>query len=339
MLIKPTILDTQLGVQTNFRSQLTESIGFLIKNTNYISVPEKDLIVIKSMKNFGNSHVYSLFETIIDSDKINIFKFLDFSKVSIDNIPEILTLSSLTIDNYNNGIYVPNEYKKVLCNITPHIKKRTSESDRLNIVDIDSIHSLIVRGALCKSYNDSRLWLTADLAAMIIESYALTISNILSSVYKLDFQDSNLVTLMFATYYAQLLNIDGSMEYPELLSKCKRLEKMGVDITALSFINKQRKNPKALLTLKEVCEIVAICSTIKMKSFNINTLNSLFSRGSVDIQIMLTALEYPPYFVMQLIRLADNHKNQVMLANINNKKIAPAFVELLRLCSNFIPKL
>lgn len=339
MLVKPTILDTQLGVQTNFKSQLIEAIGFLIKNAPLITISDKEVSSIKTIKNFGNSHMSSLFESIADSGKLDIFKFFDFSRMSIEDVPEILTLGSLTVDGYNTGIHTGDLFKKVWCNITPYIKKRTTEQDRLAITDIDTIHALVVRGALCKSYNEARQWLTPDGAAMIIESYALTITNILSSNYKLDFQDSNFVTLVFAAYYAQLLNIDGSMEYPELLVKCKKLHQMGVDIQAMSYINKYRDNSKVPLTIHEVCKLISKHGSSKMNSFTIMTLNALFGRGSVDIQTMLISLEYPPYFVTQLIRLADNFKNQVLLANPANKKLAPILVETLRTGTNFISKL
>ena len=50
MLLKPTILDTQIGIQTNFRSQLIEAVSFLLKNSSNISVFDKDITVIKSLK-------------------------------------------------------------------------------------------------------------------------------------------------------------------------------------------------------------------------------------------------------------------------------------------------
>jgi len=341
MIVKPGLSDTQLCTHLGLRSLIVEAVSFFAKNYENVNVSDKDTSILQSIKNFGNPCMSALFSSIIDSDKLNIFKFFDYSRLkhAAVGIPEILTVGAITIDGKYTTVHMDDRLKTIWCNITPYIRKRTSESEKIQFSDIDKIHELVVRGALCRSYQESPTWFTSDIAAMIIESYALTIGNILSSAYKLSFQDSNLIVLLFAAYYAQLLHIDGSMSMPELLVKCKKLNQMGIDVNLITYINKFRVDPNQVLSLKEICDIISKHGHVKMAGFNSKILSSLFSKGTVDNQLMLIALEYPPYYVMQLLRLADNYKNYTLSSNPNNKKVAQILAEKLRTESTFIPKL
>lgn len=339
MIAKPSLLDTQIGIQSDLRKQIMSAASFLIKNISTVTVEENSLVLLKSIRNFGNTNLTNIFDTIVNSDKFNSFICFDYSKLKGVDIPEVLTMSSISIDGHSCGVPSGRGLEKIWCNLTPFIKKRKSETEKITITDINKIQEMFIRGALCKSYNDSRAWLSPDIAALIIESYSITITNILSSVYKLTFQDTHMIMVLFAAYYAQLLNIDGSMQAPELLVKCKRLHKLGVDINSYVYLNKYREaGGKHLLTIKEICNLINTYGPSKMSSFNVNILNSLFSRGST-VETMLMALEYPPYYVMQLIKLADNEKNLVIASNSNNKKDATLLVEKLRTEPKFIPKL
>lgn len=337
-LHKPNLFDTQIGKQSDLKNLILEATKFLLDNYNQVVVDDRELVSLKSIKNFSNTTMAGLFDALLSYNKLTQFKCFDFSRVNKD-IPEILTLSSITVDGNSFGI-PGKELQKVWCNITPFIKKRTYQSEQLTFSDIDKIHELFIRGALCRSYNASTTWLTPDIASILIESYSITISNILSSAYKLAPQDSHMIVLLFAAYYAQLLNISGSMEFPELLIKCKRLNYLGVNFDSMNNINRLRDNSKVPLTVHEICKILSTSGPTRMKTFNINTLNSLFSKGITDNSVMLIALEYPPYYALQLIRLMDNYKNHVLLGNKDNKtKYAPLLVELIRTCPLFIPKL
>lgn len=340
MIVRPTLLDTQIGKQADLHKQITQASLFLIKNHSSVLIEENSLILLKTIKNFGNSNLTNLFDTIVNSNKFNQFICFDYSRLKGVDIPEVLTMSSVSIDGESYGVPKGKGLEKIWCNLTPFIKKRTSPNEKITINDINKIQEIFIRGALCKSYNNSRTWLNPEIASLVIESYAITITNILSSAYKLTFQDTHMIMVLFAAYYAQLFNLDGSMEAPELLIKCKRLNKMGVDIFSYTHLNKYREHGgKGILTIKEICNLISSYGPSKMSTFNINVLNSLFSRGTVNVENMLIALEYPPYYMMQLIKLADNEKNLVISSNPNSKKDALLLVEKLRTEPKFIPKL
>lgn len=340
-MIKPGLIDTQLGNALDLKMLIQDAVSFFSKSFDIVKISDRDTSVFKNIKNFGNPYMNGLFSSIVESDKIDLFQFFDYSRLvkNNTNIPELLTISALTIDGLYTGLQLDNRLKKIWCNITPYVKKKSYETERIEFTDVDKVHEAIVRGALCRSYQEHNRWLTSDIAALVIESYALTIGNILSSAYKLSVQDSNMVVLLFAAYYSQLFNTEGSMRAPELLVKCKKLNQMGIDVTTLSYINKFRANPDVLLSIHEICSILSQHGPVKLASLNSRILSSLFSKGTVDIQIMLIALEYPPYYVMQLLRLADNYKNYTLTANPNNKKTGQLLAEKLRIESTFIPQL
>ena len=340
-MLKPTISDTQFGKSLNLDKLIHDAVMFFSKYYDSVKLSEKDITTLKNIKNFGNRYMFGVFESIVENDKLKNFEFFDYSRLSKNGvtIPEILTISAITTDGKYLSSHIDDRLKKVWCNITPWVKKKTFETDRIEFSDIDKVQEIVVRGSLCRSYQENNRWLSTDVAAMIIESYALTIGNILSSAYKLSTVDNNIVILLFAMYYAQLFNLEGSMSNPELLIKCKKLHQLGLDMQVVETISRYRENKNEILSIKEICSILAKHGSVKLSTFTPAILYSLFSRGTTDIQIMLIALEYPPYYVIQLLRLADNYKNYTLAANPNNKKIGQAVAERLRIDSTFIPKL
>jgi len=343
MFTKPTIEDTQIGVNTAIKMQMKEAAAFLLQYYNMVAVENNDLTTLKNLKNFSNSSVSKLFTHIVDANKLDKFICLDYSRLKNISIPELLTLGAITIDGSNDTTLSRN-LQKVWCNITPYIRKRTSMSENIIYTDVNKVHELFIRGAISKAYNSSTdIYLNSDIATLLIESYALTITGLLATAYNLNsLQDRAIITILFAAFMAQRVNPGGSLDMPEMLNKCKRLygPSTGVDISILPHFMKFKENPNTPLSIYDVCAILSEHGPIRMKTFTVNHLNSLFSRGSAaDTQIMLIALEYPPYYMMQLLLLADNYKNYTLASNHNNKKYAQALAEKLMTCREFIPAL
>lgn len=342
MPIKPTIENTQIGINTAMKIQMKEAVSFLLQYYNMVAVENNDLATLKSLKNFSNSTISKLFTHIIETEKLNKFICFDYSRLKDIGIPELLTLSAITIDGSNNHT-LPRNLQKIWCNITPYIRKRASISENIIYTDVNRVHELFVRGALCKVYSDTDTYLNSDISTLLIESYALTITGILSTAYNLtSLQDRAIITILFACFFAQRVSIGGSMEIPEILHKCKRLygPNTGADITMLNHFLQYKEDRSSMFTIYEVCKIISEHGPSRMKTFTVNHLNSLFSRGSAaDTQIMLIALEYPPYYLTQLLLLADNYKNYTLASNHNNKKYAQALAEKLITCREFIPAL
>jgi len=320
---------------------MKEAIAFLLQYYNMVAVDNNDLTTLKNLKNFSNSSVSKLFTYIVDAGKLDKFICLDYSRLAGVSIPEILTMTSITIDGSKDSS-MPKSLQKIWCNITPYIRKRKSLYENVIYTDVNRVHELFVRGALCKTYNNNDLYLNTDIATLLIESYALTITGILSMAYSLSsLQDRAIITILFAAYFAQKINTSSDLNIPEILYKCKRLygPTTGVDISVLPHFMKYKDNPNSPLTIYEVCKIIGEHGPDRMKTFNVNHLNSLFSRGSSDTSTMLIALEYPPYYLMQLLLLADNYKNYTLSSNHNNKKYAQALAEKLLTAREFIPAL
>ena len=317
---KPTLLDTQLAKQLDLQRQLKDAAVWIVKNINQIKLSEKNTAILLNTRNHNNSSINQLFEFIQGDNKLSSYLFMNFKTLNKQiHIPEILTMSAFSISGLDIGISsLTGEVMKMWCNITPHI--RLIQNERIEVTDINAIQELIVLGALCRSYNNSgELWLQPNIAAMVIESYALTISGILSSAYKLSIEHTHIIMTLFSMYFAHLLSPNESKINPPLLLKSKKLLSLGVDFSATSFISKYREDVDKNLTIEEICQILRDHGPVKLVKFSTHILSSLFAKG-VNVEHMLIALQYPPYYVMQLIKAADGYKNYNIASIRDNKK-------------------
>lgn len=339
---KPTIIDTAFARALSLDTQANDAIGFIIKHAKLVVLNEQDKKSLVDLRLYTKTPATDLYQRVVESNKLSSFVFLDFSRFN-DSIPEILTLNELTIDGKYVSSQVPPELQKTWVNLTPFLGKRFSATSPIVINDIPSVCNLVMRGMLSMSYNDSDSWLTTKLASFIIESYSMTITILLKRFYELDIMEYKLVQTLFAAYYAQLLGQhDSSLAVPPLLFRCPFLGSVPEITERMNMINPLRANDgESLLTPSEICKILVKVGPPRMHTFNENRLYTMFSTGGSDQQSMMLAIDYPPYWVYQLIKNVSGGKNSI-LSNIfkivGMREKVMQFCQELNLSNTFIDR-
>lgn len=308
----PTIADTPYGMALDIRSSALGAAAYLIKNAGVV-LGDEELDILKNVRIHVRSPFTDIYQRVIESNKLSCFTVVDFSTTTLQNIPEILTLNDITIDGKYIAQNIPAEYQNAWVNISPILGKRDAYNSNIIVTDTPRLAALIARGMLCMNYNDSNGWLNPAMCTIIIESYATMMGAHLKSLFNLDINETMLVYTLFSAYYAQLLGgEDDPMEVPPLLYRCTRF--LGTPNEINERLNIFRETRESFdhtwkLSIDRICKLLNTDGPSRLKVLNSKQLYVTMSRGSIDSQAMLLSLDYPPYWVYQLLSNIQGTKN------------------------------
>ena len=312
---KPTISETPYGVMLDLRRQGLDAAAFLAKNHGSILGLDGARYLQSTVRPTVANPLVEIYNRAAEQEKLHCFTMFDLSRA--EGIPSILTLGAVTIDGKYISKSMPQIFQNAWVNLTPILGRNDAYNGRgLQINDVIYFSGLIARGLLCMSYNDSDSWLTPGLRIQIIDFYSLLISSLLRDRFALDQEEMLMVRTLFAAYMAQLLDTsEGDMDVPPILNRCKflypgssprilaeRFEKI-VDV-------RKQIAPDGRFSIDTVCRILASgAGPGRMKHFTSNTFYGFMSHSPGDNQIMSFAVDYPPYFVWQMLNNLHGGKN------------------------------
>ena len=192
--------------------------------------------------------------------------------------------------------------------------------------------SMIVRAALCATFDVSEsMWVNPKMAAAIIECYASIVCHVCRQAFNLSFEEQKFVETLFGAYMAQILApADSDLEHPPLLLRCTFLGSAADIIGRLDSIKQYRDGAgNDVLRPYKICEILAKAGPPRMNRFRPENLYRLMSTSSTDSQTMLVAVDYPPYWVYQMLRNVSGYKNPListaMRMNLRLKNLMTEF--------------
>lgn len=325
-----TIFDVQYCKAALIHEQILKALPFIIKNEQLIVLSDMDIKFIKEIKSYSTTPIYELYtRQLLLNDKILkdflIFDFTDFKS----DIPEaLMLLDNIAVDaKYLSG-NISDKYRKSWINVTSLTGKRNPITGHLNIVDIPKLHGLFVRNYLTMSYHDSNTWLTPKLLSFIIESYSMTIARLLQRSYNLNPDEYAFIQTVFAFYYAQLLTDQKLTDnLPAILTRCGFLGSM-LEITQ-RLENLEIPKDK-LLTITDIIDYIRKHGPKRMSKLEPSYVYRLFSAGSVDFITLYIALDYPPYWVYQLLKLASGIKHPVISTIFRTSNIKKKMDEFIK---------
>ena len=309
---KFTLFDTSFAKARSLTTMAQNAVPFLVKNGPLVIL--EDIRDLDSVRVFSSTPLSKLFQDITAAGKLSNFTFLNLARYNKD-IPEILALDDIVIDAKTiPSTPVPAQIQKCWINITPITSIKDSYNGSLNVSDTAAFASMVVRAAIVQSYNDSEVWLNPRLATIVIESYAMTISHVLRQAFTLGFEEEKFVQTLFAAYFAQLLgDKNAPLKIPPMLMRCTFLGSAQDIIGRMNTIEQYRQdNGEDILHPIKICSILAACGPERMKKFVPTMLYRFMSSSSLDSQTMMIAVDYPAYWVYQMIRVASGYKNPVM---------------------------
>ncbi len=309
-IMKPTISDTPYGSALDIRGSAIGTAAYFIKNPGVV-FGDAEQEFLKAVRLHIKSTFSDIYQRVVEDNRLNLFTFADCA-ASHDQVPELLTLNDITVDGRYISKNIPTEYQNIWVNLSPILGKRDAYNSSMQVTDTPRLCALVSRGVMCASYNDSDGWLTPNLCVFIIETYSAMIGAHLRSLYNLTPDEYFLVTTLIAAYYAQLLGTnDSPLETPPLLYRCSFLGNGAQVAERLNVFRDERAkmNNGWKLSLDIVCKLLATNGPSRMKTVTSKQLYVTMSRGSIDSQAMLIALDYPPYWVYQLLANAQGSKN------------------------------
>lgn len=315
--MKPTIGTTPYGVSLDLHKRAMESATFLAKNRGTFVGRDGVEYLKSSIKMTVSTPITDIYTRAADLDKLNAFSIVDLS--GIQDVPTLLTLSEIAVDGKYVSPNMPHDFQNVWVNLTPFLRHNKS-NDAYNripqITDTIQLASVIARGILCMSYNDSPVWLTPSLRMTIIETYSLCMSMRLKTLFDLNVEEMSLVRLLFAAYMAQMLDADAPKEVPPILYSCKFLyydtgNPRTIDdrFDGISAVRAEVA-PNMDLSIDTICRILQAKGPDRMKKLlKTAAFYQFMSRSPSDSQSMLVSIDYPPYFVYMLLNNMRGGKN------------------------------
>lgn len=323
--MKPTIGTTPYGISLDLRKRAIEAATFLTKNSGVIIGRDGAEYLKSSVKMTVSTPITSIYTRAADLNKLNFFTIFDLS--GVPDIPTLLTVNAIAVDGKYISPNIPHTLQNVWVNMTPFLKfNRNDAYNRIpQITDTVQLASVIARGLLCMSYNDSSVWLTPSLRITIIEAYSLCMTMRMKTMFDLNFEEFALCRLLFAAYMAQMLDAESvDKEVPPILYSCKFLySDTGSPRTVAERLEKisgvrTKYASNMELSIDTICKILSeVVPGRAQKLLKTAAFYQFMSRSPMDSQYMLLALDYPPYFVYMLLNNLKGGKNPFFQSLIN----------------------
>lgn len=310
------ILETTFAKSASYKKQIEEAAKFIVQQPALSLADDtlKNMVINKCTSSLHTpmnllfQHLTDTFKNIRELPFVHVF-------VTANNPPEIFSSDSITFDFNEAMANPPGILDGTVVNLTNSVRlKKTLASQEYIIDDILKIHGLCVRAALCQSYlkSNDKLWLTPKLCLFIIESYNMIIVNQIRQYLNVtDPYMLKKIAFLNCAFMAQMLNKESHSGLPELMYRLN-LGMTTNDINnLLGELTEKGYDFKKKYFAQDLCEMYKALCGERFNAFNISQLFRLFTAGHVDKPFASIMLEYPPFWVYQLLMIGSGAKQPV----------------------------
>ena len=309
---KVTLLDTAFAQAHALGKMLQPTLVFLSKNLNVI-VPklsvDRDL---NSIRPWSETPISMLYTKAVQTGKLGAFSFLNLKDIKGD-IPVLLTLNDVTINGKAiTTTPVPAQLQNCWINLTPIVSRSSAYNDAIQISNQIELYELVARAICCAGYDTNNQWINERHAAYMCDTYSAIVTNYFSGFYHFNVEEAMMFRTLFAAYFCQLLGRqDSPLDVPPLLmTHCNFLGTNTDIIAVLERVKPYRpNNGDSLLTPPTICNCLRHVGPERMKDFDETEFYRGITSSNVDSSSTAIALDYPPYWLWQLLRVASGHKN------------------------------
>lgn len=337
---KISLFDTEFAKLNGLDHGSNTTVKYLIDNRRII-LTDSERKAIYDTKGLASTAASAIVNGLASEGLLDMFTLVDTS-LSSQSLPELLAISEFTVDmkqmpgstNVMNSI---KEYKNRIVFNTAPIIKRTREG-YVTLTNLNDFHLMITRGALVNSYYTANgsYWLNPNLLKFITRSYSSILAVPIVRHFRLSIPEQLLIETILS-YFIMSRMADN---YIELLLQCDFL---GSKITIKNTIDsiEDRLGKDSVMSLSSMCDLMVACGPEHMSKFNVDIFKRMCgSMGSSSISTNI-ALEYPPYWVYQLIYTLSDNKTYlgVLLQQTRLLKPAEQFLQTLISSRQFIPAL
>lgn len=307
------IFSNTFSASASYKKQAIEALKFILDNPSecFIDSELKSLILTKTTSSF-QTPMTQIYNHLIDSYKgKNNLPFTQLY-ITVKNPPELFTYDSFTFsaeEIYDNP---PHQLKGSIVNLTNTVRSKPSiGGNNYQIDDLLKLHSLYVRALLCESYLKSdKVWLTPKILAFILKAYNMILTKQISIFYHIN-DPMLLKKMMIINYlfYSKLVDKEDD-NMSELIYRFNVAPAIEVK-TVITELEDSNIDLNKKLTLNDLCNMYQVIGGDKLKNFDMIKLFKLFSAGSIDKQYSGISLEYPPYWVHQILTIGSGGKHPV----------------------------
>lgn len=318
-----TIFDTTLADTSDLAKQAKVALRYVIENRRSAELSAADKLTLGSLPDYSKTIMSTIARRLIDNDFFDLCLLLDFKQDdALANFPEILTLRDFNLDGSEIEGSVPDDYKKVILNLTPILGKRRDPTAPITVADKARFDHMLVRGALCRSYANSDAWLSGSLAIFMVESYSMAMAATLTQHFSLPYTDFARIRIMFAIYMAQMLNQGvRNIECPPILQGCRELVKDNVLTDVIEEIAGDRSE-SFVMTFDKIVELIRKHGPHRMSKLTLGDMFRFTAMGSVEPKALMMAMEYPPYWAYFVLSGLSNVKHSLMITLFKKMRYA-----------------
>lgn len=321
---KTTLLSTPFAQTYNMSLLAKQAARFLAANKQHTDLDEMGYVsLLRNVNTMTYSPISTMYRNIVQANLLDVVYPFSFSKGSVKDIPEVLTIDDVLIDGLHVPTSVPSNMQKVWVNLTPMISYNMKDrNDPVRISDIPKTVSTIVKAILCTSYNDSEEWLPLKISDFIIEFYTMAMSSVLIRAFNLDYEESHLIKLLFAWHYAALLDSPKSKDdVPKLLIRNRKLFKgmSGQDQMDEIFARINEVKNGRPMSISIITEVIKAHGPSRMNRIRTGDIYRMFALSSADNTSMMIAADYPPYFLHQVLNTVSGSKHPILNNVLNTK--------------------
>jgi len=308
-----TLFETSYAEVSGLATHARKCVTYLSTHRHLVKLPGEVMNLWKT-RPLTSTVINEMMVKMMSSSVMDIFATLYIGKSAGAGVPDILTWPAVTLDlkytpqgeDLSSFIQLKD---KVLVNITPYVKETNMA---LNTTSITDIHSMYVRGLLCRSYAErDMIWLNPSLAVYLMETYSVVMSSVFQSQFRLDVMEQSHIAKLFALYMAQMLSAEHEKGTPDLFYRCTFINDIfrmgGTRVELERFAAEHSDITASGWDLSKICEQFKLMPSGRLKNVDIRTMFTVTSTlCSRDAMYGRIALEYPPYWAMSLIRNISN---------------------------------
>lgn len=338
-MARKTLFNTEFATLSGLKDNYNRVIKYLMDNRNCY-VNSSLLRNVFQVTTMLPTPVNVIFDHLKNTDKLDIFAPIHLDK---GVIPEVLTTDDIVIDLTQLDGHIlkqyPEFFNKILINLSS-ILKISKVNQAYSVSDINVMHAMYTRGALIASYQDSDGWLNPTLNVFIVKTYSMIISRLLALQYNLTYFEQLNIAAVFALYMCQALGAENdNLDNPSLFQRCTFLSDKRSTLNDLAKAMSHLSSTG--LNIGKVCLLIKELGPPRMETFNPQILYRTISSLGTSAISMSIALEYPPYWVYQLLLAVGNTKIKMLYELKNNKLFddCKAFAHVLNTSNCFVEQL
>lgn len=309
--MKRKFFDTVFSELSGAKLSIPRMLKYVAMNQSSVYAQSDLTVMAQQVRSILKTPFSEFFERMVSKNALTNFAAIDTSGTD-EAIPELLTMSSVTIDlKHTPGTgdifkSFPNVNDKILINLTG-VAKRDRQSGSVIVTNADVLQNLFVRGQLTAVYQDDNSdWLSGSstLSIFILKSYSMILSAIIARYYNLGIDEIQKVATICALHMDVMLG--GSASRPMYISRWDWCPSFSVRKSITDACSEYEINGD--FNINSMCISLSKLVSPRMESFNLSVFLGLCGRLGQDLIISRLALEFPPYWVYLLMSCYGGNK-------------------------------